>query len=260
MDDNQPVATLRHLPFTTDNGALARARLGLLVLQSDQTIEAEFRALTNLADVETYHARLANETAVSSDTLQMMEAELPRAAALLPGYLNLSAIGYGCTSGATIIGEERVANILAAAHPGVPSTTPIGAAKAAFKSLGIRRIGLLTPYAPEVTKAMQQNFVDAGFEIPVVGSFYEDNDIVVGRIDAASILAATLEIGRSPMVEGVFVSCTSLRAAEVIPKAEHLLGKPVTASNHALAWHLLRLAGIADQSTERGRLFSVLPG
>jgi len=33
------------------------------------------------------------------------------------------------------------------------------------------------------------------------------------------------------------------------------LGKPVTASNHALAWHLLRLAGIRDEVTALGRLF-----
>jgi maleate isomerase len=33
------------------------------------------------------------------------------------------------------------------------------------------------------------------------------------------------------------------------------LGKPVTASNHALAWHLLRLAGIRDEVAGLGRLF-----
>ncbi|MDB9812096.1 Asp/Glu racemase, partial [bacterium] len=31
--------------------------------------------------------------------------------------------------------------------------------------------------------------------------------------------------------------------------------KPVTASNHALAWHLLRLAGIHDEVAGLGRLF-----
>ena len=33
------------------------------------------------------------------------------------------------------------------------------------------------------------------------------------------------------------------------------LGKPVTASNHALAWHMLRLSGIDDALPGRGRLF-----
>jgi maleate isomerase len=35
------------------------------------------------------------------------------------------------------------------------------------------------------------------------------------------------------------------------------LDKPVTASNHALAWHLLRLAGIGDAVDGFGRLFKM---
>jgi maleate isomerase len=38
------------------------------------------------------------------------------------------------------------------------------------------------------------------------------------------------------------------------------LGKPVTASNHALAWHLLRLAGIEDTVDGFGRLFHMQLG
>ena len=41
-----------------------------------------------------------------------------------------------------------------------------------------------------------------------------------------------------------------------IESAEKYLGKPVTSSNHALAWHLLRLAGILDNSENLGRLFN----
>ena len=199
--------------------------------------------LTDLAGVAVYHARLANDVTVTPETLGRMEAELPVAAGLLPDYLGLDAIGYGCTSGATIIGEDRVAEIFEGTHPGVPSTNPLTAAKAALKALGVRRLGLVTPYSPEVTEAMQARFIAAGIEVTVVGSFYEESDFVVGKIDAQSILDAALKVGRSADVDGVFISCTSLRAANIIDAAETALDKPVTASNHALAWHLLRLAG-----------------
>jgi maleate isomerase len=46
-----------------------------------------------------------------------------------------------------------------------------------------------------------------------------------------------------------------LRALDIIEKAEKIIGKPVTSSNHALAWHLLRLAGIDDILDEYGQLF-----
>ncbi|MGC1487400.1 MAG: Asp/Glu racemase [Albidovulum sp.] len=248
-------ARIERLTFTTDDGAGARARLGLLVLESDQTMEWEFRDLTDLPGVSVYHARLANDVTVTPDTLAKMADELPVAARLLPGYMGLNAIGYGCTSAATIIGEDRVASIIGAVHPGLPSTNPLTAAKAALASLGVKRLGLLTPYSPDVTKAMQARFNDAGIAVSVVGSFYEESDLVVGKIDPQSILKGALSVGQSADVDGVFISCTSLRAAGIIAAAEKALGKPVTASNHALAWHLLRLAGITDTRDDAGQLF-----
>ena len=247
--------TLRRFSFTTDQGAGDRARIGLLVLESDQTIEAEFRALTNLPGVAVYHARLANDVTVTPDTLAKMEQELPKAAALLPGYLDLSAIGYGCTSGSTIIGEDRVSEIITTAHPSARASNPLSAAKAALAALGVRRLALLTPYAPDVTKAMQDELGASGIAVPLVGSFYEPSDLVVGKIDRKSIFDAALALGQSDDVDGVFISCTSLRAADLIAEAEAALGKPVTASNHALAWHLLRLAGVEDRIANAGRLF-----
>lgn len=255
MDVEGSKVRIERLTFATDAGAGSRARIGLLVLESDQTMEWEFRMLTDLPGVSVYHARLANDVIVTPDTLAKMADELPVAARLLPGYMGLNAIGYGCTSAATIIGEDRVADIIGGIHPGLPSTNPLTAAKAALANLGVKRLGLLTPYSPDVTKAMQARFNDAGINVSVVGSFYEESDLVVGKIDPQSILNGAISVGQSADVDGVFISCTSLRAAGIIAAAEKALGKPVTASNHALAWHLLRLAGITDTRDDAGQLF-----
>ena len=47
-------------------------------------------------------------------------------------------------------------------------------------------------------------------------------------------------------MDGVFVACTSLRVAALVEDLEAELGKPVTSSNHAMAWHALRLGRIAE--------------
>ena len=120
----------------------------------------------------------------------------------------------------------------------------------------MQRPALLTPYTPDVTLAMQANFAAAGLTVNLVGSFYEDSDLVVGKISPASILQAIIEVGSSDDCDGVFVSCTSLRAADIIAQAEAAIGKPVTASNHAMVWHLMRLAGIDDVIEGRGQLFA----
>lgn len=256
-DSHVTSAKISRLGFTTDRGAGGRARIGLLVLESDQTMEWEMRLMTHLEGVAVYHARLANDVVVTPETLAKMAAELPVAAGLLPDYLRLDALGYGCTSGATVIGEDRVASILDGKHPGVPTSNPLTATKAALGVMGVRRLGLVTPYTPDVTQAMQDRFEAAGIQITAVGSFYEDSDEVVGRIDPGAILEAAISVGQSEAVDGVFISCTSLRAAGIIAQAEAALGKPVTASNHALAWHLLRLAGVADAVDGFGRLFKL---
>ena len=58
-------------------------------------------------------------------------------------------------------------------------------------------------------------------------------------------------------VEAVLVCCTSLRLVDDIARIEKELGKPVTSSNHAMAWHALRLAGIHDTMPQFGRLFEL---
>jgi len=166
-------------------------------------------------------------------------------------------VAYGCTSGAMVIGDENVAARIHEARPGVATTTPMAAAFAAFKALGCRRIALLTPYIDEINQAMRAHIEKGGFTVPVMGSFNEGNDNKVGRISLESLGAAALELGRSEAVDAVFVSCTALRLVDGVEALEAELGKPVTSSNHALAWHCLRLAGVDDSLPRLGRLFTV---
>ena len=243
------------LQFKTDAGLGSRANIGMIVLSSDQTLELEFRTLLDFEGVALYHARIPNEMEITEETLAKMEAELPITASLLPGSFNFDVIGYGCTAGTTVIGEDQVAKAIRTAHPGIRVTNPLSACKAALSSLRLKRIAFLTPYEPAITKAMRDNLMEEGFEIPVTASFYESDDFVVGRITSDSILESVKKIGARDDCDGVFVSCTNLRAASVIEPAEEYLGKPVTSSNHALAWHMLRLAGISDSPGNFGSLF-----
>lgn len=245
------------LEFDTDSGLGHRARIGLIVLQTDQTIEHELARLFDRNDgVALYAARIPNAMEVSPETLRQMALDLPQTAALLPASFGFDAIGYACTSGATMIGEDRVDALLRDVHPTAKTTNPITAVKAALAAMGLRRIALVTPYPVDVTLEMQDNLRRAGFETNAVASFNQSDDFTVARITSESILNAVLQSGARDDCDGVFVSCTSLRALEVIDKAETQLGKPVVSSNQALAWHLMRLAGLNDTPAEAGQLFN----
>ncbi|MCS6778627.1 MAG: aspartate/glutamate racemase family protein [Geminicoccaceae bacterium] len=245
------------LVFRMDEGIGARARIGLVVLATDQTIEHEWRCVFGrLPGVALYESRMWNEVRITPETLAAMEGDIAAATRLIMPVLPLSVVAFGCTSAAMVLGEERIAARIHEARPGVPVTTPIGGALAALRALAARRIAVLTPYGRAVNDIVRRYLEARGLEVPVFGSFEEEDDSKVARIDPASIEAAVLELGADPRVEAVFVSCTSLRLVEAAERIERRLGKPVTSSNHAMAWHALRLAGIEDRLEGLGRLFT----
>ncbi|MGB0507067.1 MAG: maleate cis-trans isomerase family protein, partial [Pikeienuella sp.] len=190
------------------------------------------------------------------ETLAKMEANLPASLAMLPSQPQFDVIGYGCTSGAVVIGPERICEIIETERPGAKATNPISAVMDACRALDATRIGLVTPYSLEVSQRMMDVLKANGFEIAAFGSFEEEKDSVVARMAESTTLQAVLDIGSASEVEVVFASCTNLRAFGIIEEAEAKLGKPVISSNLALSWRMLRLAGVTDASGP-GRLFQL---
>jgi len=255
--DDGLLVNRQHLPFEMDRGIAHRAAIGVIVLATDQTIEQEYRKIFQIDGVALYESRIANDADINPTTLAAMEARLTGAAEVIRPGPPMDVVGYGCTSGTVVIGEETVFRRIREAWPKAKCTTPITGAIAGFKAMGVKRIALLTPYIDSVNRMFRKFVQDRGIEVPVMGSFNHENDNDVARISAESIRNAALELGRNPAVDAVFVSCTSILLAETAKDLEAELGKPVTSSNHAMAWHMLRLAGITEPMPQWGRLFTV---
>jgi maleate isomerase len=246
----------RNMAFELDDGVYARAGIGLIVLASDQVVEHEFRQVFTLPGVALFASRIYNDTTITPESLKAMEDGMTEAARLILPGIPLDVVAYGCTSGAMVIGDDKVTKLIHKARPGVACTTPMKATMAALAALGSKRVALLTPYLDEINHRMR-GFIEAGgVSVPVMGSFNEPNDNKVGRISPESIRKAALELGRSELVDTVFIACTNMRLVAFAAELEAELGKPVTSSNHALAWHCLRLAGIDDPQPHLGRLFA----
>ena len=221
----------RNIPFTLDKGIAHRAALGLIVLATDHTIEHEWRAmLTGIDGVACYESRLWNSASITPETLAEMERDIAYATKLIRPGERIDVVAFACTSGAMVIGDDKVAARVHEERPGTPCTNPIAAAVAGLKALDARRVALLTPYVDRINRMMRDYIVKRGLDVPVMGSFNHENDNEVARIDAASVEAAVLELGRHPSVDAVFVSCTSLRLVEQVEALESKLGKPVTSS------------------------------
>jgi len=253
----QQTKIIERLPFETSQMIGSRARIGLVVLATDYTIEHEMRMLVNLPGVDIYHARIANSPNISPDSLRAMEPLITATAELiLPGD-TLDVLAYACTSASIVLGTSTVAKNLNAAKPEAKTTNPALAAFEAFAALGAKRIAVLTPYSKNVNAMVQNSLEDVGFDVPVFGSFDEPHDPTVAAIDSQSLKTGIARITEGQNVDAIFISCTSVRIVADVAAIETELDIPVTSSNHALAWHCLRLAGIDDKQPELGRLFSL---
>jgi maleate isomerase len=245
------------LPCDLDRGIAHRAAIGLLVLATDQTMEHEWRRLVRGDGIAFYGARLFNDAEITPETLRAIRERIaPATELILPG-LPLDVVAFGCTSATMTLGEEAIFAEIRKARPDVLCTTPVTAAFAAFEALGARRIGLLTPYSREVNETVCAYFASHGVEVAAFATFDKADDREAARISPRSIAGGVRALAAGAELDAVFVSCTSLRLAEAIGAIEDEIGLPVTSSDHAMAWHALRLAGVADPEPRAGRLFGI---
>ncbi len=249
-------AAWTHMPATLDDGPAQRAALGLVALASDSVIEPELTAFLPHDGVSLYVSRIPVLKKAGLAKLRAMEAQIPDAAARILPDEELDAIGFGCTSGSMVIGPEGVAAAVNTSRPGVPVTNPVSAALKGLRTLGLKRIALITPYVDEVNEKVGAFVAGQGFEVVVKGSFKQPGDFLISRVPPEAIFEAGRELGGAD-VDGLFISCTALRCSSVIARLEEAIGKPVVTSNQALAWDFLRLAGCDDVVEGYGRLLTV---
>ena len=144
--DAAPVVEKKGMAYEMDDGLGLKARIGLIVLASDQTIEHEFRQIITMPDVALYESRLYCALEVNIETLKAMEGDIAPATELLVPGSALDVVAFGCTSGGMVIGDETVFERIREARPDVACTTPMTSAFAALGALGARRVCLITPY------------------------------------------------------------------------------------------------------------------
>lgn len=239
-------------PYTLSEAADEPA-LGLIVLQADETIELEFRHYFATCDAPLFVARIPSGAELNPESIAQMKTDLPKAASLLPQGRNFAAVGYACTSGATLIGVDEVRRLVRQECTAQSVWDPLTSAIAAMRNLGVAKLGLVSPYVASVSAPVVDAFEQAGFEVRRAVHFGEETEARVARIAEASIVEAAIQAGSE--VDAVFISCTNLRTRLVLPELESRLGVPVLSSNAALAWALARSTGtVIDASGQIFRL------
>lgn len=237
-----------------DEGRHWRARLGFILMSTDLAAEADFFDMAP-EGVAVHITRLKTDDYTTRETLSRHVEAMADAASRIQPDTRPDVISYSCTSGSIVIGEERImAEIRKGAPYAIPMTLVTGVLDA-LDELGVRRLVVGTPYLDEINTAEAEFLAARGFDVLDIQGLNLETGIEFGRVTPRYWKQFALEID-CPEADVIFLSCGGVRALEAVAEIETETGKPVITSNQAQFWSCLRRAGIQDELTGFGRIFS----
>jgi maleate isomerase len=155
-----------------------------------------------------------------------------------------AAVAYGCTSGSFIGGLAGEAALVAGmVESGAPvAVTTSGALTAAAHALGVKKMGVVTPYDESVGAKLRAYLNEAGVEVTAQNDMGLTERIWTMPYEVTADLARRTAQGGE---DAVFLSCTNLRTYDLIASLEQELGVPVITANQVTMWAVLAAAGVA---------------
>src|SRR5690606_17051641 len=199
------------------------------------TMETEFWRMAP-EGVSVHVARIAGGRDGTPDELRGMEAASKEAAERI-AMVEPDVVVYGCTSGSFFEGPEWNARICEALTriTGAPTVTTAGAMVAGLNVGGHKKVDVVTPYVDLTNRRLKQFLNLHGIEVGKLSTFDMLDMFDHAKVQPEDIYRKVKETV-TPDSEAVFISCTQLRALEVIDMLERDLGKPIHSANQASAW------------------------
>ncbi|MEM7291988.1 MAG: hypothetical protein AAF420_01170 [Pseudomonadota bacterium] len=235
------------------DGGPGKYRIGLLVLSNDYVTERDFMNMRPSDEVAIFTSRLPNSPDCTVETLQQMAPHITNTASLLVPEGHLDVVAYSCTSGTAVLGFDEIQRRIHEARPGVPCTAPLTASLAALEKFDSSRIAVLTPYVEDVNAAIADYLSGAGKTVVAFSTFNIADNEAMAALSAESIYQAAVAADRDD-ADALFISCTAIRAVDVIARIEQKIGKPVVTAVQAMFWQSLRATAYSSPVTGYGRL------
>ena len=229
-------------PFPTDSRG--RARIGVVVPVSNSNLEPDL-ALLRPRGVSLHFARVGGyDLDAVPDGAQMRQLAQESLDDIIDSLAacRVDVILYGCTSATLAHGRDfdRDLRRQIEARAGVPAVTAAGAVVEALRDLNAARIGLATPYTADLNRAAAAYLESCGIEVAAAAGVDAALDnYQQGALTPAQVFALGLRADHA-RAQAALLSCTDMRAVEVIDALEAALDKPVVTSNQALLYAALK--------------------
>ncbi len=171
---------------------------------------------------------------------------------------------FSCTSGSLIGGEgydEKLGRLIRDAAGAKAGYTTSTAVQKALTALGSQRLSIVTPYPDDVNEPERLFFAGKGFDILNINGIPtadpRDRKLIY-KIPPETIFEFAVA-HTDPRADTLFLSCTGMRALEIIRDLEERLSIPVVTSNQTAIWLMGSYFGRhSDHAMEYlGRLFTL---
>lgn len=136
---------------------------------------------------------------------------------------------------------------------GVPVVLATDATVAALKTIGAKRIGVLSPMSPEYSKSVKNFYEEMGFEMPYDTSLMVKKPEDIINMTADDAIAAFERINHDDVDTLLHVG-GALGIVSHIEAIEDHFGKPLVSVNAATYWYALRKIGVSEPMPGFGRL------
>lgn len=232
---------------------LVPRRIGLVVPSSNTTMETEIPALLRAWEAQggpgrfTFHGARMRMKKVTPEELLAMDAQ----AAGCAGHLadaQCDALAYACLVAVMVQGPgahaavgERLRAATREAGCEAPVVTSAGAIVEEVKAAGYRRVSLIAPYVPELTRVVRAYIEGAGVEVVDAISLSVSDNCAVGRLspmDLVGLARDRLQVKGADAV--VLSSCVQMPSLEALAPAEQATGLPCLSAAAATTRSLLR--------------------
>lgn len=253
--------SLPPIPKSQSRAAGEETRLGFIVPSSNVQVEPlACRLLSHLSGCTAHFARIPVETveAEASSASQFALGRLLDAAKELLD-ARVDAVAWAGTSGSWLGMEHDHELAEHLATLGVRGTTATLSVLDACEHLGVRRVGLITPYTSALVRAISTNLASWGFEVVDERHLDITDSYACSKVTATEIGRVIGDVSRSRL-DGIVILCTNLIFDRRIASVERELGVPVIDSAVATIWRACTIAGAWSPLQDAGSLLgSVTP-
>ncbi len=238
---------------------MKRVLLGMLTPSSNTALEPLTSAmLAGLPEVSAHFGRFrVTEISLKPQALGQFDMTPILQAAHLLADAHVDVIAWNGTSSGWLGFDADVALCQRIEQEtGVRCCTSVLALNEIMEKTQRKRFGLVTPYLDEIQAAIVANYARSGFECAAERHLNRSVNFSFSEVEPQQILQMAHEVAEaSPLCLTTF--CTNLRAAQLAPALEAVLGIPVYDTVTTAVWKSLRLCGVDTRRVKGwGSLFN----